>query len=152
MTIPRARQAGLTAVLLALAIPAGCSTGPTSVSPLSFGPLGGGVSQNQQSESILAQLNGGVLPPVALGGLPNADRTRALEAEYRALEATPSGQSVAWKSPDGRASGKVTAATPYQVGQQNCRQYSHSAVLNGASVAGQGAACRNEDGSWTPLT
>lgn len=152
MTIFTARHAGLTVMLLAIGITAGCSTGSTSVSPLSFGPLGGGIAQSRQSEAILAQLNGGVLPPVALGGLPAGDKTRALEAEYRALEATPSGQSVAWKSPDGRASGKVTAATPYQVGQQNCRQYSHAAIFDGKPVAGQGAACRNEDGSWTPLT
>ena len=77
---------------------------------------------------------------------------RALEAEYKALESAPGGLPVAWKSFDGRASGQVIAATPYQVGQQNCRQYTHSAVIRGQTVTGQGAACRNADGSWTPLS
>jgi surface antigen len=75
-----------------------------------------------------------------------------LEAEYQALEKTPGGQSVAWASPVGGASGEVKAGTPYQVGQQNCRQYTHSAQINGTAVTGRGAACRNADGSWTPLS
>jgi surface antigen len=97
---------------------------------------------------FIAALNGGI---VGLTGadLGDGDKQRALEAEYRALEAAPGGQAVTWT---GRSySGKVVAAAPYQVGSQNCRQYSHTLQTpNGEKVA-KGVACRNQDGSWTPL-
>ncbi|RVL10855.1 hypothetical protein CN147_33640, partial [Sinorhizobium meliloti] len=71
-------------------------------------------------------------------------------AEYRALEAAPCGQPVAWQ---GRGvSGSVVAAAPYQVGSQNCRQYSHTVTVKSQQTTARGAACRNSDGSWTPLT
>lgn len=78
-----------------------------------------------------------------------SDKQRALEAEYRALEASPGGQPVSW-SGDG-IKGEVVAAAPFQVGAQNCRQYTHSIAANGRDVKVRGTACRNADGSWTPL-
>ena len=131
-----------------LATVAGC-TSMGGAQPLSFGPvqapkIGG-------SDAILVSLNGGLLPKETISGLSTPDQLRALSAEYQALEKAPLGQKVAWRSPTTGASGEVSAGTPYQVGQQNCRQYTHSATIRGAQVERQGAACRNEDGSWTPL-
>jgi surface antigen len=45
----------------------------------------------------------------------------------------------------------VIAAAPYQVGSQNCRQYTHTVTSDGHEVKARGAACRNKDGTWTPL-
>jgi len=136
-----------TMVLLAVAV-AGCAaTG--SVQPLAFAPAA--TQKVADSDAILAALNGGILPPAAADGLAGPDRLRALEAEYQALEKAPLGQVVAWKSQARGTAGEVSAGTPYQVGQQNCRQYTHTATIRGVPVKGQGAACRNEDGSWTPL-
>ncbi|MBU4530155.1 MAG: hypothetical protein KUA43_06430 [Hoeflea sp.] len=127
---------------------AGCTTAggarPMAFAPVEAPKIGGG-------DAILVSLNGGLLPQEAIGSLGRPDQMRALSAEYEALEKAPLGQKVAWKSPTGNASGEVSAGTPYQVGQQNCRQYTHSATIRGAQVQRQGAACRNEDGSWTPL-
>ena len=128
---------------------AGC-TGTGTVRPLSFAPVSAPASTG--GDSILAALNGGILPQDAAGGLSGPDRLRALEAEYQALEKAPLGQVVAWKSQASGTSGEVSAGTPYQVGQQNCRQYVHNATIRGVAVKGQGAACRNDDGSWTPLS
>lgn len=127
---------------------AGC-TGTGAVRPLSFAPVSTQTAAG--SESILASLNGGILPQDATTGLSGPDRLRALEAEYQALEKAPLGQVIAWKSQSGGTAGEVSAGTPYQVGQQNCRQYTHTATIKGTPVKGQGAACRNDDGSWTPL-
>ena len=128
---------------------AGC-TSTSNVRPMSFGPVltpkAGG------SDTILSALNGGILPRASVDGLSKPDQLRALEAEYQALEKAQLGQKVAWKGQVSGSSGEVTAGTPYQVGQQNCRQYTHTATIRGAPVTGQGAACRNEDGSWTPLS
>ena len=97
-------------------------------------------------------LKGGLVARVPDLKISNSDRARALEAEYKALESAPGGQKVIWDG-DGGAHGEVVAASPYQVGSQNCRQYSHSISLSGgAPLTARGAACRNANGSWTPLT
>ncbi|WP_420408909.1 hypothetical protein [Hoeflea sp.] len=143
-----------TGALVLAVLLAGC-TGSGGVKPLSFGPVSAPVSTTPEpagADAILGALNGGILPAQAASSLSRADRLRSLEAEYQALEKTPGGQTVAWKAPVGRTSGEVTAGTPYQVGQQNCRQYTHTAQINGMPVTGRGAACRNPDGSWTPLS
>ena len=143
-----AKTSGRLGALVGLLVLAGCVTGGSGVKPLSFAST----APPNRSEAILAALNGGVLPQQTVGALSSSDRLRALEAEYKALESAPGGLPIEWKSPDGRSSGQVTAATPYQVGRQNCRQYLHKATVGGKEVSGQGAACRSADGSWTPLT
>ncbi len=133
-------QLGVT--FTALAVVAGCST--TSGN-------GGGLMSARSSGSTpyIAALEGGI---VSRSGVPisNSDRARALEAEYRALEAAAVGQPISWNGGD--VSGQVVAAAPYQVGSQNCRQYRHTLATGGRQVIARGAACRNKDGSWTPLT
>ncbi len=133
---------------------AGC-TGTGNVRPLSFAPVSTPKVAGPSfagSNAILASLNGGILPQDAVGSLTGPDQLRALEAEYQALEKAPLGQVIAWKSQTIGTAGEVSAGTPYQVGQQNCRQYTHTATIKGMPVKGQGAACRNSDGSWTPLS
>ncbi|GAB1581409.1 hypothetical protein PPNSA23_13520 [Phyllobacterium phragmitis] len=107
-------------------------------------PAGSGVGSG-----VLGALGNGLLGASA-NRLDPASRKKALEAEYRALEYAPVGQVTNWKS--GSGSGDVVAAQPYQVGSQNCRQYTHTFTIDGAPQTMRGTACRNPDGSWTPLT
>ncbi len=112
---------------------------------------GGGVlsSRGSSSTQYIAALQGGIVGRSGVE-ISNSDRSRALEAEYRALEAAPGFQPVTW---EGRGvSGQVVAAAPYQVGSQNCRQYKHTLTSGGREVIARGAACRNANGTWTPLT
>ncbi len=111
--------------------------------------VGGTVTSNT-SASYIAALDGGVIGRQAGLAISKADRQRALEAEYRALEAARGGQPVVWQGSG--ISGSVVAAAPYQVGSQNCRQYSHTVTVKGQDSIARGAACRNTDGTWTPLT
>jgi len=87
----------------------------------------------------------------SLATLPNADQRRALEAEYRALEYGRIGQTIRWQNNNNTNWGEVTAHHPYRVGSQNCRQYSHNFTLGTVRQTASGSACRNEDGSWSPL-
>ncbi|WP_377287819.1 hypothetical protein [Rhizobium sp. SG2393] len=121
---------------------AGCTTAGR-------GTLGAGAAAPTGSQAYLAALQGGIIGRLPVDDISKADRQRALEAEYRALEAAPGGQPVAWKGSD--ISGEVVAAAPYQVGSQNCRQYSHTIVSGSQTQTARGSACRNPDGSWTPL-
>lgn len=108
-----------------------------------------GSSRKNDSSTYIAALRGGIIERAGGASLAKADRQRALEAEYRALEAAPGGQPVAWEGRD--VKGSVVAAAPYQVGSQNCRQYSHTVTANGRDTTARGAACRNPNGTWTPL-
>ena len=109
------------------------------------------VPQSSGQSSVIEALNGGIIDPAISAQLTADDRRRALEAEYRALEAAPSGQIVAWKGAQKGVSGEVYAAQPYEVGSQNCRQYVHKIVRGGQTMTTRGTACRSEDGNWTPL-
>jgi Surface antigen len=131
-------------VSAALSALAGCTTAGKS----SGGGLFGG-SANKDSAVYITALQGGIVQRSGVQ-LSNSDRQRALEAEYRALEAAPGGQPVAWSG--GNVRGEVVAAAPYQVGAQNCRQYTHKLTAGGRQAEARGAACRNNDGTWSPLT
>ncbi|NKC50265.1 hypothetical protein HED63_03250 [Ochrobactrum cytisi] len=131
---------------VALALSA-CGTTGKGTGPAS---LGGGSTAQKPETSLLTPLGNGLLGNSA-NQLNAADRKKALEAEYRALEYSPAGKAVS-RSGSGSNSGDVTAAQPYQVGSQNCRQYSHSFTVDGSQQTSRGTACRNPDGSWTPLT
>lgn len=104
------------------------------------------------SNPLLQKLNGGLVGTPIEADLNQADRARALAAEYKALEYEPGGKAVDWNDPDTQVHGQVVAAQPYQVGSQNCRQYTHTVYINDAPQTMRGTACRNKDGSWTPLT
>lgn len=126
---------------------AGCST--TSGGQAAAG-LGASATPKVSSTTYIAALQGGVIGRLSNLDIGTSDRQRALEAEYRALEAAPGGQPVNWQ---GRSvTGSVVANAPYQVGSQNCRQYSHTVTVKGQPTTARGAACRNSDGSWTPLS
>ncbi|MEZ5810893.1 MAG: hypothetical protein R3D45_05695 [Rhizobiaceae bacterium] len=101
---------------------------------------------------IIDALAGGLFGAIDDGQAGRADRMLALEAEYRALEHTPAGQTVPWRSERSALSGEVTAAQPYRVGSQDCRPYAHKVNRGGETRTARGTACRNADGSWTPLT
>lgn len=109
-------------------------------------------SEPETSAYYIQALNGGLVSRISGVKLSSSDKARALEAEYKGLEAAPGGQVVAWEG-SGGLKGEVVAAVPYQVGSQNCRQYTHSVVVKdgAAPLVARGAACRNKNGSWTPL-
>jgi surface antigen len=95
-------------------------------------------------------MDGGLIGGTLGSGLSANDRELALQAEYRALEYTPAGKAVDWQG--SRGAGAVTAAQPYRVGSQDCRQYIQTVTVGAQSQSARGTACRNPDGSWTPLT
>lgn len=109
----------------------------------------GAAQTGDLSASAIGVRDGGVAA-ASLDDLNREDRRRALAAEFRALEFEPVGASVDWQ---GRgASGSVTALAPFKVGSQNCRQLAHSLTIDGTSTLAKGSACRETDGSWTPLS
>lgn len=140
----RSRVIAIPVVVASISL-AGCST--TSGRTVAVGNTSSGTAD---SAAYISALEGGLVSRVRGVSLSNADRQRALEAEYRALEAAPGGQPVVWQ---GRGvQGSVVAAAPYQVGSQNCRQYSHALIAGGRETVSRGAACRTAAGTWAPLS
>lgn len=142
------------ALISALLAVSGCTTlggkGPgvtETPQPASLPPGGGKVAT-----TIISAMGGGLVGGSIGAGLSDAEKRSALEAEYKALEYTASGQKVTWKGDRSAHSGEVVAAQPYRVGSQDCRQYTHTVFTGTAGATARGTACRNADGSWTPLT
>ncbi|MBL8579018.1 MAG: hypothetical protein JNK47_17500 [Mesorhizobium sp.] len=136
----------VTIVAIGLAL-SGCST--VGGIPRGAGPA---VSQGGPAapETIISAMDGGLIGGSVGAGLSENDRRLALQAEYRALEHTAAGKAVDWQG--SRGSGAVTASQPYRVGSQDCRQYTQAVNVGGQTRNARGTACRNPDGSWTPLT
>ncbi len=131
-----------------IAILTGCaSTGSVAVRTVTDS----NIAQATKS-GIIDALDGGLFGRMDSEPMKRADRMLALEAEYKALEHTPAGQSVPWKSERSELVGEVIASQPYRVGSQDCRPYRHTITNNGQIRSARGTACRNSDGSWTLLT
>ena len=120
----------------------GCSATGGDGSPI--------IPQRSSSQPVAQPpaLNGGLIQRAGIS-LSSFDQTKALQAEQYALTAAPAGEAVNWQGEQAR--GNVSAASPYQVGDQNCRQYTQRIFANGAEFVGRGAACREADGSWSLL-
>lgn len=103
------------------------------------------------SGKIIAAMSGGLINGSIGAGLSQSEKRNALQAEYKALEYTASGQPVGWKGDQPSHYGQVIAAQPYRVGSQDCRQYAQTVYAGGAGATARGTACRNADGSWSLL-
>lgn len=135
------------ALIAAATALSGCSTtGSGSPGPAARPPTGPAAPA-----TIISAMDGGLIGGQVGASLSESDRRAALQAEYRALEYTPGGKAVDWQG-SGGVSGSVIAAQPYRVGSQDCRQYTQTVSVGGQPRSARGTACRNPDGSWTPLT
>ncbi|RMF16633.1 MAG: glycine zipper 2TM domain-containing protein [Alphaproteobacteria bacterium] len=81
--------------------------------------------------------------------LDRADRLALEQAQYRALENTPSGERSEWVNPDTGHHGWVEPQPAYQNEEgRYCREFTQKIFVGGQEVTGYGTACRQPDGSW----
>ncbi len=101
---------------------------------------------------VVAILGGAVLGGV-LGGevgrsMQEADRA---QTQY-ALETTPTGQSASWQNPDTGSSYKVVPTRTFKSeDNQDCRDFSTWAVVDGYEEEVHGTVCRQSDGTWRQM-
>ncbi|NDW03085.1 hypothetical protein [Jiella pacifica] len=130
---------------LATAIPVLLSTLPLG-GCLSFGPS----SSPAAVSSGAVALAGGLVGQTAFAAqMPDEARTKAVEAEFQALQFSPAGEAVRW-SVDGY-SGEVVPTQVYRVGSQDCRAYSHVLLTGTRPVKTTGVACKTQAGLWKPV-
>lgn len=140
------------ALVSALMAVSGCTTLGGKAPTIAATPASTPPSSGKVATTIISAMGGGLIGGSIGSGLSDAEKRSALEAEYKALEYTTSGQKVTWKGTQASRYGEVVPAQPYRVGSQDCRQYTQTVFTGGAGVTARGTACRNADGSWTPLT
>jgi len=134
-------------------------TGPRENTGTLVGAIAGGVIGSQIGGGTGERIAAGVAG-AAIGGLignrigasmDEEDKRRAYAAQIQALESGRVGAPVAWRNPDSGRYGSVVPGPYYEQGGARCRQYTHTIYINGQPQAARGTACRNPDGSWTPI-
>jgi surface antigen len=143
----------LTAVLLA-----GCAgdPGPRTVSGAAGGALVGGaigaLTGGGTGNIVAGAIAGGLVGGVIGNALDEEDRRRAYAAEMQALEYGGPGTPVSWQGQRG-ARGTIVPGPYHARGQyQRCRDYSHTIYIQGRPEVARGVACRNPDGTWSPIS
>lgn len=142
----------------ALALLVGACSGPSGPRTSDGIFLGGvtgaliGAGVNRGPGGVIAgAIIGGLVGGAIGNALDEDDRRRAYEAELRALEAEGPGAPVSWRGDRG-AYGTIVAGPPYAYqSYQRCREYTHTIYVGGQPRTARGIACRNPDGSWTPV-
>lgn len=155
----------MAAALIGVAL-AGCAgnpetgTGPKENTGTLVGALGGALVGSQfgggPGERVAAAMGGaligGMIGNRIGAAMDDEDKKRAYAAQVQALEGGPSGAPVAWRNPDSGRYGSVVPGPAYQANGMNCRQYTHTIYIEGKPQTARGAACRNPDGTWNPVS
>jgi len=153
------------AVALAAAGIAGCAANPengtgakentgTAVGALTGALVGsqfGGGTGGHIAGAIAGAAIGGLIGNRIGASMDEEDRRRAYAAEEQALETGPSGAPVSWRNPDTGRYGTVIPGPAYQQAGNTCRQFTHTIYIDGKPQTARGTACRNPDGTWTPV-
>jgi len=145
-------------VALTLAACAGdLGTGPRQVEGSSLGAFtsslfstGQGSAASGVTGSVGAAPAGGILNGPVGASLEERDRRRAAAAEKQALEQGQPGEPVGWRGGKGRH-GTVVPGVDYEIRGVRCRDYTHSIYIDGRPQTARTSACRNPDGTWTPV-
>jgi surface antigen len=113
--------------------------------------VAGGGTGNRIAGGIIGAALGGLIGNRIGAALDDEDKQRAYAAEISALESGPSGAPVEWRNPDSGRYGTVVPGPAYQQAGRNCRSFTHTIYIDGQPQTARGTACRNPDGTWTPL-
>jgi surface antigen len=150
---------GAAVVVLAAALMTGCETvgetvksNPKTTIGAAGGATVGGLiaaAAGANPAAIAASVVGGLLVGGLVGNLlDERDKKLQAEAAQKALETTPSGQSVGWKNPDSGHSGTVTPTRTVQTPNGYCRDYQATVEIDGKQEKATGRACRQPNGTW----
>jgi len=140
--------------------PYGYGPGPRENTGTLLGALAGGLIGSQigggAGERVAAAVAG-----AAIGGLignrigaslDEEDRRRAYAAEVAAMQAEGAGGPVEWRNPHSGHYGMIVPGPIYVQRGVRCRTYTHTIYIRGQPEIARGTACRNPDGTWTPVT
>jgi surface antigen len=135
---------------------AGCmGNGPNQDAGTLFGAatgaiVGGALGNGSLGAVAAGAVIGGFLGNAIGSELDANDQRLAMNAQYQALDAGPTGAPVQWRGR--RNYGNVVAGSPYRVNDYNCRDYTHTIYIDGRPEIARGTACRQPDGTWRVIS
>jgi surface antigen len=166
MTIRRGALCAMFGVVLIGSL-AGCAgdptgeygPGPKENTGTLLGALGGAVIGSQFGGGTSGHVAGALIGAAAGGlignrigaSLDEEDRQRAYAAEVQALEGGATGAPVGWRSERSGRYGSVVPGPYYVDNGRRCRAFTETIYIDGRPQTARGTACRNPDGSWTPV-
>jgi surface antigen len=112
----------------------------------------GGSTGTRVAAGVAGALIGGMIGNRIGAAMDDEDKQRAYAAQIQALEQGPSGAPVAWRNPDSGRYGSIVPGPAYDSQGLKCRQYTHTIYIDGRPQTARGAACRNPDGTWSPVS
>ena len=127
--------------LAACASDAGLSSGPSGGSPSAFT---GSVPSSPANPLAATAAPAATLDP--------RDRNAAGAAHLRALQFSEPGAPVPWRNAETGHHGTIVPGPAYQSNGQTCREFSHTVYVDERPHTARGSSCRNQDGTWTPLS
>lgn len=152
------RATHFVAVALIGATLAGCTAtqeNPNMVGGAATGALAGGVigaiAGRNVAGAAIGALAGGLIGGAIGSALDEQDRQRAQAAEMQALEYGNPGAPVSWRGDNGNYGTIVPGPTYARGPSPRCREYTHTIYINGQPQTARGTACRNPDGTWSPV-
>lgn len=113
--------------------------------------VAGGGTGDRLAGAAIGGLVGGLIGNRIGASLDEQDKKLAYQAEVNALERGQSGAPVAWRNPDSGRYGSVVPGPAYVDRGRNCRAYTETIYIDGRPQTARGTACRNPDGTWTPI-
>ena len=136
------------------------SVGPNQGAAAAFGALTGAVvgstfgtnTGSRVAGALAGAAVGGILGGAIGASLDEQDRQRAYAAQMQAVQYGEPGAPVSWRSAESGRYGTIVPGPAYQTNGTTCREYSHTIYIDGKPQAGRGIACRNADGTWTPVS
>jgi surface antigen len=166
MTIRRGALCAMFGVVLIGSL-AGCAgdptgeygPGPKENTGTLLGALGGAVIGSQFGGGTSGHVAGALIGAAAGGlignrigaSLDEEDRQRASAAEVQALEGGAAGAPVGGRSERSGRYGSVVPGPYYVDNGRRCRAFTETIYIDGRPQTARGTACRNPDGSWTPV-
>lgn len=114
--------------------------------------VAGGGTGSRLAGAAVGGLVGGLLGNRIGASLDEQDRRRAYAAQTEALESGRSGVATSWRNPDSGNYGAFVPGPAYVDNGRNCRSYTHTIYVGGQPQTARGVACRNRDGTWTPVS
>src|SRR5262245_25611877 len=112
----------------------------------------GGSTRSRVAAAVAGGVIGAMIGNRIGAAMDDEDKQRAYAAQIEALEQGPSGAPVAWRNPDSGRYGSIVPGPAYDSQGLKCRQYTHTIYIDGKPQTARGAACRNPDGSWSPVS
>ncbi len=130
------------------------STG-TLVGALAGAAIGsqfGGSTGSRVAAGVAGAAIGGLIGNRVGAAMDDEDKRRAYAAQLDALDRGAPGAPIAWENPDSGRHGTIVTGPEYARSGMKCRDYTHTIYIDGHPQIARGAACRNPDGTWTPVS